>query len=725
MSIAAAVPSHTVKASGLAILFAVLAVAIALWILMSSIVVAHAGWVTVPVFDDWDRWIDAFTSHYSPSWFFIENVDHRLAAPKVLFLIDHLLFNGRAWFLLLSSFCFQAMTGILLWRLSGRAHRQDWTERLLLAALIASCIFSAQQWFNLTLPFQIQFPMVYCFSAASLFAIWGSAERNWRYSWLAMSIALATLATYSMANGILIWPVMLLAAFWLRMPRRWTVAIAASAVVVGVAYFYHWRKSNPDAVPPGLPRLFLFWFGHLGSPVGPLALLRDSETFRIVCAAIPGALLALALLAAFLMLWWRRDRYNNAHATLVFYCVFLALASASIAYGRAAGSLMEIYSSRYFTPSYLFWVSMLLMLWPVVRRAPRTTLYGALCAALLLGIAVHQRAVLNTVRGWASEVRLGEVAIVDNVTDPQAWAALVHKPYAATLNTLDSLRNNHQIIFTEEWTHWPGIPLNRRFSMDRTPGACEGEFEQAMQVISPLKPGWRVTGWAWDNKAGHSPHYVILADNDGLIAGVALTGFPPPSTFAALPGKYVASSWNGYVNGQPRSITAYALEADDRSLCAIGKREMHRAGSEVTFPELGPRLPDVTPEITGAIVPDGYYKGKGGPGAPPTDGDVFGSYPDANTGAIRLGPFHLDAHTGIAIPVVTGPDNQKLSITVRDAVTKEVFAQLDPPPVHTTWWAWRPELPLDREITIELVAEDNGSGWGQWLALGSPHALRH
>src|SRR5580700_9324334 len=130
----------TTNVSGLAILFALLAVAIALWILLSTIVISHTGWVTVPVLDDWDRWITSIATHYSPSWFFIEHVDHRLAAPKILFMVDHLVFNGQGWFVLLCSYCLQLLTGIMLWRLSGRAYRRHWTESLLLAALIVSCL---------------------------------------------------------------------------------------------------------------------------------------------------------------------------------------------------------------------------------------------------------------------------------------------------------------------------------------------------------------------------------------------------------------------------------------------------------------------------------------------------------------------------------------------------------------------------------------------------------
>jgi hypothetical protein len=280
------------------------------------------------------------------------------------------------------------------------------------------------------------------------------------------------------------------------------------------------------------------------------------------------------------------------------------------------------------------------------------------------------------------------------------------------IKVIDYLKNNNLSIFSEEWSHWPGIPLNGRFRIDPTPNACRGEFEHAIPVASPMKPGWRATGWAWDNRVGRSPRYVLFADNAGLIAGVALAGFP------------AAPRWTGYVDGQPRRVTAYLLESDRRSLCAIGTRSLTHPGTEVAFTELGTRLPHSLPEITGAWVPDGYFKGSRDPGAPPVDGPVFGSYPDAGTGTIRLGPFHLDGHTELAIPLVTGPRNDGLSIVVRDAASKEVLSEMDPPPIRMAWWAWHPDLPTGREMDVEVVAEDKGSGWGQWLALGWPHALK-
>ena len=148
------------------------------------------------------------------------------------------------------------------------------------------------------------------------------------------------------------------------------------------------------------------------------------------------------------------------------------------------------------------------------------------------------------------------------------------------------------------------------------------------------------------------------------------------------------------------------------------------SGSEVDLDEVGALLGQAPTEIDGAWTQDGYPARIS---APPVQGLVFGSYSgaDSNTGTLRLGPFHLAAHSDMAIPLVTGLNDRNLSVTVRDAVGKEILARMQhPPPQYDAWWVWHPKLPNDSEITVEVIAEDHGTGSGEWMALGWPHTLR-
>ena len=709
-------------------IFIALSAAFTAWILLTSANLARVGWTALPVADDWDRWTNFSRYHYTTFYFFQQHVDHRLVVPKLLFAVDHVLFHGRGWFLLICTFCIQALTAFMLLRLSERAYPQARTDRWILACATLACLFSGQQWFNFFQPFQVQFPMVYCAAIAAFFALWKAHQQAWKGPWVILSIAAAAVGTYSMANGLLLWPMLLLTAFWLRMPRRWMIALGISTILLGPTYLYQFQRAIiPLHLPPSTrpQRLATYLFAQLGAPMEPISMLWKSEGTQLAIAAVPGILIAIAVLGLFVMAWRRRATFGAGRAVLVFFCVFLASTCALIAYGRYEDATINALMSKYLTPPYLLWASLLLAAWPITRHFRRALVYGAICAGIFLGVAIHQSTALASVRNSVPGYRLGEVAIANNVGDAEAWFWFFHTP-EVSLEAIDYLRKNSLALFTEEWTHWPGIPLQRRFSIDHTPGACQGKFEDATTVVSTVQPGWRVTGWAWDNRAGRSPRYIILGDEAGLVAGVALPGFPLPPALAPLPEKFVASTWIGYVAGQARPVTAYILEADERSLCPIGTFRLRSSSAEVAFQSLGPLLPVSDPEITAGFAPDGYYKGPGGPGAPPVDGPVYGSAPDANTGSIRFGPFHLDGHTEIAIPLVTGPAAKPPnSIVIRDAGTKEVLAQLSPLPTRINWWAWHPELPMNRELNVEVFVEDKGTDWGQWLAVGWPHSLQH
>ena len=691
-------------------------IALAIWILGSTVFITRIAWVSIPITDDWTRWFTYVRDHYSLTWFYEQQVDHRLAFPKVLFAIDHLVFHARGWFTLACAYGLQALTGFMLWFLAGRAYPQDRSERLVQAALIVSCLFSSQQWVNFVMPFQVQFPMVYCAAAAALFALWRAVQNNASFlGWFVASIFLGIVATYSMANGILIWPVMIVAASLLGISRGRIVVLVVMGLLIAMSFFWNWQQSPLGHAPEShrVERGLLFGLAYLGSPTFTLVRFGNWPGFHLLLPTVPGAIAALALAAGLVLFWRHHERHKKAESILMLYCMFLGCSCAAIVVGRYAGPLSEAYQWRYYTPVYLLWVTFLLTAWPILGKLNRTLVYSVLGISIYAAVAAHQLDVLNPVREWLDSVRAGEASVADNVVDPDPWNIMFTPPELAA-DAVDYLKDHRLSIFAEEWTQWPGKRLDSRFAVDRDVNACSGQFDRPKGIAS-FRPGWRISGRAWDAKARRRPRYIILADDQGVIAGVGLPQFPSRENDA---------SWMGYVNGQPRAITAFVLESNERSLCSIGRRQLPSLPI-VTLSELSQRFPEAGVQMTGAWHKDGYYQGPDGPGIPSIDGPVFGSYPpDAGVGVIRLGPFHLDGHAGIAIPLVSGPDARSLSVEVRDSITQQVLARIGSLPNSRKWWAWHPDLPEGREITIDVFAEDRGTGWGQWIALAWPHKLR-
>jgi hypothetical protein len=104
--------------------------------------------------------------------------------------------------------------------------------------------------------------------------------------------------------------------------------------------------------------------------------------------------------------------------------------------------------------------------------------------------------------------------------------------------------------------------------------------------------------------------------------------------------------------------------------------------------------------------------------------DFFGSYTpvggDANRGTLTIGPFDAQKQLAIGIPFVTGPAQHGLSIAVVNHKTGVAIVELNRPPNTPRWAIWRANISPVKPIQIDVMAKDEGAGWGQWLAIGYP-----
>jgi hypothetical protein len=100
---------------------------------------------------------------------------------------------------------------------------------------------------------------------------------------------------------------------------------------------------------------------------------------------------------------------------------------------------------------------------------------------------------------------------------------------------------------------------------------------------------------------------------------------------------------------------------------------------------------------------------------------LYGSYSgsDANQGSQVSAPFETAGHGCIALAVAHGPSVEGQSVRVTDAAsgkTLESIPLLDTP---GAWQFWAVEF--QDSPKLQIVAEDKGSQWGEWVAIGEPH----
>jgi len=138
-------------------------------------------------------------------------------------------------------------------------------------------------------------------------------------------------------------------------------------------------------------------------------------------------------------------------------------------------------------------------------------------------LAIHQPVRIAQAKIFGRNLSEAETAIATDVFDESAWKRVYPRP-RQIISLVDLLRHDRKSIFSTKWPHLLGKELNTSFKENESRN-CLGNFDALYAVPERERPGYRATGWAWDQSNGPQPRYVVLVADDGVIVGLARTGF--------------------------------------------------------------------------------------------------------------------------------------------------------------------------------------------------------
>src|ERR1700693_5280423 len=187
--------------------------AVAVCTMLTMLLIDIRAYSALPLLDYWDFWRSIVANGYHLKTLFALHNEHRILLPRLWFMMDHLWFGASGIFVLTSIYLIQFGHGLLLWRIGARASGCGPLENLAMGLLVIAVLFASRQLMNFTQPFQIQFVGVYLLATSALYALMrfdgptaSPPAPKRAYGWLAFSLLLAWAATYTMANGLLLWP---------------------------------------------------------------------------------------------------------------------------------------------------------------------------------------------------------------------------------------------------------------------------------------------------------------------------------------------------------------------------------------------------------------------------------------------------------------------------------------------------------------------------------------
>lgn len=344
--------------------------------------------IDFPYADQWDfvpLLEKAYAGHLTFGDFWSQHNEHRLVFPRLLMLGMALSSGWNIHWELAANFVLAVLTWMVLCaqaRANGAEVHGGHNEPVYL--LFSLLVFSLSQWGNWFLGWQLQeFMNVFAVVVASIALTWRRAAGFG----VAVAVAFGFVATYSFANGILVWPIGLLLLLLQRQERgkafrRHVTAWCVAGAVAAGAYLFHYQTPSYHASPGDAlhapVRWVLYVLAYLGQPVGDLEDLvslgfellghgspSGDHTFSILMGAL-GLLLWLVTLVQL-----RLSRVVLAPLLpwlgMALYAVGTAMMTGL---GRLDDGVGQALSSRYVTMANLLWI-------PVVVQIYWVALVGA------------------------------------------------------------------------------------------------------------------------------------------------------------------------------------------------------------------------------------------------------------------------------------------------------------------------------------------------------------
>jgi hypothetical protein len=518
----------------------------------------------------WDQWEEVGGDN---SWFSLvaQHNEHRILFPRLIFMADRVFAQESNLINYAANVAIQLATAGLILHLARLSGLRDLAGRVWAAGMGLALLLWAGQYENFLWGFQVQFFGVLLAAAAAFSVL---ALRRPGAVTVALTIAIETVAVYTLSSGMLV-PFLAIGLALLLGRSRWAIiSLTVAALLLLGSYLLGYTTpsihSDPLDAYRHLPGILSYVVVELGGPVSQALY----STPRLVVAGVAGA----AGLTGFLWLAWRMLRSPGAvppaQLALLALAGFVAGMCMITATGRLRFGFEQALASRYATPVLVFWISVIALFAARVRSGGRTSV-AVLAASLplVLLMAASEGKTIRTGTLWSQQRKAAIPALLANVPDNRLLSALYGDP-ALILRKSMRLREAGLSVFADARAGWLGTPMSAHVTATGD-AQCKGSFNRGTLLPEAAAPqAWRATGQVESASGAAPPERLLLVDGDGLVVGYGIGGLDLAALgLAGSTGQAAATGWIGeYRQDNPASVSAYALIGT--AACRLGPPAM-------------------------------------------------------------------------------------------------------------------------------------------------------
>lgn len=553
----------------------------------TGLMVARA-YLPLPLFD---QWAELTARDHLQHLFSLHN-EHLLFLPRLLYLVDKG-FGGTNVFNETMTFVIQLCEAAMLISVAWRGG----LSRLATAGLVLCGLFWAYQFENFIVGFQHQFVGVYAAATAAVLVLAFRREEG-----VVPAILLGVASTWTMANGVLTGPTLVLLGFLIALPRKSIIWLCIGAAIMVCAFVIppHFYPSQPGSTQQSAASLIetlrhpgkalLYFPAFFGAPFARLVFHGAIDSPASQAAAVMVGLIAAAgflyVAVQLLLPRIRGQRPEAPEATFLGILIFVVASGLATAIGRAgADPIQQVGAGRYGTPVVVFWISLLLLCWNIMQRKGQVrlaTLARWAVVGFCLLVAASQLILIRMVVTSPAEAaeapaadkshavsyrlqarRMALNGILSDVYDPDVIDTVFNPEHHLPPGKLTDLRASNMAPFNVASNRWLGQQMAQHLAVTQ---ACPGG---ASHIATIGQGAFRITG---SMNSGKAPARVVLVSSRGLIVG-----YGGRNAGRSL-GEAIKDSspfWNGYARVMPGEVvTVYGFDPGTATACAIIKAPM-------------------------------------------------------------------------------------------------------------------------------------------------------
>ncbi|SEI42800.1 hypothetical protein SAMN05192539_1001332 [Paraburkholderia diazotrophica] len=535
--------AERVSSSFLSKLASLTAVAIGIFIAVTTVYGVFHFYSPIPWWDEWDGYIGFYKAITDGqgfhAWWF-PHMEHRILTSRALFFMDLHFFHGDHIILFAAQQAMYAGIVVLMARAARRS--EDSVSMWWVVGIAAALMFSWVQSEIMTWGFETQVIGAYFFATWALFEFTRPESSDVRR--FVVGFILAACAEFTMGNGIAAPFALVVVAIFARQSLK--IVALTLVIAIGLAAVYAIGYVKPDVPPPvvhGSPLLnrLAFIFAFLGNPFAILGMRAS------VCIAA-GVVSALTMGA--LTIWlYATHRGTPYRAFLIGLCAFVAASSIAAMYGRGAAGAGAAFASRYTTGALVMWAAVLLLLFDVFRTRKILTMWAGIAVALVL--ATGQAKIFSSndyLFFWKLGVLGPKIGLENTKYSGMLFPTELHDRFSVYTNYGAKGRIG---IYDREWLRDAG---EVKFDPDRIDQTfCHGWFEGASKDGAGA---YTVTGWVVSPRQKND--VLVLLVRNGETVGYGISGERRSDVEKSVKGAPENAGWMGFSKAAD-SLGAYGF----------------------------------------------------------------------------------------------------------------------------------------------------------------------